>query len=156
MLTLRPAQAADEAAVVALWQACELVVSHNDPAADFRLARGRSNSDVLIAVDPQDVVVGAVMVGHDGHRGWIYYLAADPRRRRQGIGRKLVEAAELWLDARGIPKLQLMIRETHEPQNDNADPFLPAFDEKNFGYCKHTLRIAKAAVQDPWMERDDP
>jgi ribosomal protein S18 acetylase RimI-like enzyme len=114
-LTLRPAQAADEAAVVALWQACELVVSHNDPAADFRLARGRSNSDVLIAVDPQDVVMGAVMVGHDGHRGWIYYLAADPRRRRQGIGKKLVEAAELWLEARGIPKLQLMIRESNTP-----------------------------------------
>ena len=112
-LTLRSAQAGDEAAVVALWQACGLVVSYNDPAADFRLARGRSNSDVLIAVDPQGIVVGAVMVGHDGHRGWIYYLAADPCRRRQGIGKKLVEAAELWLEARGISKLQLLIRDTN-------------------------------------------
>ena len=59
--------------------------------------------------------IGAVMVGHDGHRGWIYYLAADPRRRRQGIGKKLVDAVELWLEARGIPKLQLMIRESNTP-----------------------------------------
>jgi ribosomal protein S18 acetylase RimI-like enzyme len=112
-LTLRAARAEDEAAVVALWQACELVVSWNDPAADFRLARGRSNSDVLIAVDPQDIVVGAVMVGHDGHRGWIYYLAADPDRRRQGIGKQLVAAAQTWLKDHGIAKLQLMIRDSN-------------------------------------------
>jgi O-glycosyl hydrolase len=43
--------------------------------------------------------------------------------------------------------LQLMIRETHEPNNDNADPFTPAFEEKNFEYCKHTIEIAKAALK---------
>jgi O-glycosyl hydrolase len=43
--------------------------------------------------------------------------------------------------------LQLMIRETHEPQNDNADPFTPAFEDKDFGYCKHTLQIAQAALK---------
>jgi O-glycosyl hydrolase len=43
--------------------------------------------------------------------------------------------------------LQLMIRETHEPQNDNADPFTPSFEEKNFAYCKHTIQIAKAALK---------
>jgi O-glycosyl hydrolase len=43
--------------------------------------------------------------------------------------------------------LQLMIRETHEPQNDNADPFKPEFDDKNFEYCKHTIAIAKAALK---------
>ena len=110
-LTLRPARAEDEAAVIALWRACGLVVSWNDPVADFRFALGRGNSDILIAADTQDTVVGAVMVGHDGHRGWIYYLAADPHRRRQGIGRKLVEAAALWLESRRVPKLQLMIRD---------------------------------------------
>ena len=43
--------------------------------------------------------------------------------------------------------LQLMIRETHEPENDNGDPFTPAFEDKNFEYCKHTLQIAKAALK---------
>jgi ribosomal protein S18 acetylase RimI-like enzyme len=110
-LTLHPARAEDEAAVIALWRACDLVVSWNDPVADFRLALGRSNSDILIAADPAGSIVGAVMIGHDGHRGWIYYLAADPDRRRRGIGRQLVAAAQTWLKDRGIAKLQLMIRE---------------------------------------------
>lgn len=46
-----------------------------------------------------------------------------------------------------IKYLQLMIRETHEPANDNDDPYTPAFDKKNFAYCDHTLAIAKAALQ---------
>src|ERR1700680_896183 len=60
-LTLRAAQAGDEAAAVAMWQACELVVSYNDPVADFRFALGRSNSDILIAADPAGSIVGTVM-----------------------------------------------------------------------------------------------
>jgi ribosomal protein S18 acetylase RimI-like enzyme len=91
------------------------VVSWNDPVADFRLARGRSNSDILIAADPAESIVGAVMIGHDGHRGWIYYLAADPDRRRRGIGKQLVAAAQTWLKGRGIAKLQLMIRDSNTP-----------------------------------------
>jgi ribosomal protein S18 acetylase RimI-like enzyme len=59
------------------------------------------------------VIVGAVMVGHDGHRGWLYYLAAAPDRRQQGIGRSLVHAAEHWLATRGVRKVQLMIRPTN-------------------------------------------
>ncbi|HEV3143921.1 MAG TPA: hypothetical protein VGZ47_08570 [Gemmataceae bacterium] len=43
--------------------------------------------------------------------------------------------------------LQLLIRETHEPQNDNDDPYNPTFDKKNFDYCKHTIQIAKAALK---------
>jgi O-glycosyl hydrolase len=43
--------------------------------------------------------------------------------------------------------LQLMIRETHEPENDNADPYTPAFNDKNFDYCRHTLQIARAALK---------
>src|SRR6266536_4729806 len=111
--TLRPAGAEEEAAVVGLWRACGLVVSWNDPVADFRFALGRSNSDILIAADPAGSIVGAAMIGHDGHRGWIYYLAAHPDRRRQGIGKTLVAAAQTWLKDRGIGKLQLMIRDTN-------------------------------------------
>src|SRR5439155_26319623 len=63
MLTLRPAQAADEAAVVALWQACELVVSHNVSADGLRPARGQSNSEVLISVVPPELCVRPVSGG---------------------------------------------------------------------------------------------
>ena len=53
------------------------------------------------------------MCGYDGHRGWVYYLAASPGHRGTGIGRKLMTAAEDWLKDRGCPKLQLMVRETN-------------------------------------------
>ncbi|HLS45997.1 MAG TPA: GNAT family N-acetyltransferase [Ornithinicoccus sp.] len=53
---------------------------------------------------------GTVMVGHDGHRGWVYYLAVQPGRRGMGLGRELMLAAESWLDRGGIAKLQLMVR----------------------------------------------
>ena len=54
------------------------------------------------------------MVGFDGHRGWVYYLAVDPGRRRRGLGRSLMAAAEDWLMVRGAPKLQLMVRSDNE------------------------------------------
>ncbi len=103
---------ADEGAVVALWRACGLVVPHNDPLQDFRFAHGRTGSDVLVGAD-EGRIVGAVMVGNDGHRGWLYYLAADPARRGQGVGRRMVEAAEDWLRRRGVAKVQLMVRDTN-------------------------------------------
>jgi ribosomal protein S18 acetylase RimI-like enzyme len=102
----------DQSAVIALWRSCGLTVSHNDPAADFRLARGKENSDVLLGMEA-DAVVASVMVGHDGHRGWLYYVAVDPAWRGKGLGRQMVLAAELWLSRRGLPKAQLMIREAN-------------------------------------------
>lgn len=113
MLTIRPATAADEQAVIALWHACGLVVPHNDPAVDFRFAKCGPNSDVLVGVAESGQIVGSVMVGHDGHRGWVYYVATSPATRGQGVGRRMMDAAEDWLRERGVAKLQLMIRETN-------------------------------------------
>lgn len=110
-MNIRAAGSDDEGAAVALWQACGLTVPYNDPVADFRFARAKPASDILVAVD--EAIVGTVMVGHDGHRGWLYYLAVDPARQRRGIGRVLVAAAEDWLAARGVPKVHLMVRESN-------------------------------------------
>ena len=57
-----------------------------------------------------DAIVATAMVGHDGHRGWVYYVAADPDRRAKGYGRAIMNAAGDWLRAAGIAKLQLMVR----------------------------------------------
>ncbi len=108
---LRSAKAQDEAAVVALWHACGLTTSYNDPVQDFRFAQGKPSSDILLAASGD--IAGTIMVGHDGHRGWLYYVAVTPTLRRQGIGRMLVEAAEAWLKERGVPKAHLMVRETN-------------------------------------------
>jgi ribosomal protein S18 acetylase RimI-like enzyme len=113
VLAVRSAASEDEMAVVALWRACGLVVSYNDPVSDFRFAKAGSCSDVLIGVDDENRIRAAVMVGHDGHRGWLYYLASHPDTRGVGFGREIAHAAEQWLRARGVVKAQLLVRETN-------------------------------------------
>jgi ribosomal protein S18 acetylase RimI-like enzyme len=111
MLAVRSATAEDEPAIVALWRACGLVAPYNDPRADFRFARAGLCSDVLVGEDDAGQLVGSVMVGHDGHRGWLYYVAASPASRGGGVGRRMVQAAEDWLRERGVVKAQLLVRE---------------------------------------------
>lgn len=112
-LTIRSAADADEPAVIALWRVCELVASYNDPAADFAFARTGACSDVLVGEDEAGQIKGSVMVGHDGHRGWLYYVSCDPSSRGLGFGRQIVAAAEAWLRVRGVLKVQLLVRDTN-------------------------------------------
>lgn len=112
-LTVRSAVPEDESSVVELWRVCDLVASYNDPAEDFRFARDGACSDVLVGEDETGRISGTVMVGHDGHRGWLYYVASAPDVRGSGIGRRMVQAAEDWLRQRGVVKAQLLVRETN-------------------------------------------
>ncbi|WP_127091261.1 GNAT family acetyltransferase [Aquabacter cavernae] len=111
----------DTDALVALWDAAGLLRPWNDARADIALARRGPHSTILV-LRRDNALLGSVMVGHDGHRGWIYYLAVAPDRVRQGFGRKLTRAAEDWLRARGIPKLMLMVR----PENEQVRAFYAA------------------------------
>ena len=96
-----------------MWNEAGLVRPWNDPDADFeRALRGASSTVLLAEVDGRPV--GTVMVGDDGHRGWIYYLAVDPGQQGTGVGRRLMAAAEAWLREQGCPKLQLMVRGSNE------------------------------------------
>ncbi|MBB4612810.1 GNAT family acetyltransferase [Novosphingobium taihuense] len=108
-VSIRAATAADREATVGLWEAAGLTRPWNDPRADFDLALATLTSTVLLA-DDDDALIGSVMVGLDGHRGWVYYLATAPDRRGQGVGRTLMSAAEDWLKTLGSPKIQLMVR----------------------------------------------
>jgi ribosomal protein S18 acetylase RimI-like enzyme len=108
-LSIAPIADADIADVIALWRACDLTRPWNDPAADIALARRGPNSAILTGRDG-DAMIASALVGHDGHRGWVYYVAVDPARRGKGFGRAIMNAAEDWLRARGIEKLQLMVR----------------------------------------------
>jgi len=112
-LIIRQAVPEDESSVVKLWRACDLVASYNDPEADFRFARAGACSDVLVGEDETGRISGSVMVGHDGHRGWLYYVASNPNSRGSGIGQQMVQAAEEWLRQRGVVKAQLLVRETN-------------------------------------------
>lgn len=115
------ATSADAEAVIALWHACDLVRPWNDPAADFGRALVGAHSTVLVSRLGGRIVASA-MVGEDGHRGWVYYLAVAPDRRRAGLGARMMAAAESWLRGRGVPKIQLMVREG----NDEALAFYAA------------------------------
>ena len=95
--------------MVALWQAAGLIRPWNDPYSDYDLALSNPTSIILLARS-HAALVGSVMVGFDGHRGWVYYLACDREQRGRGIGRALMTAAEVWLRERGCPKIQLMVR----------------------------------------------
>lgn len=114
-ITLRDATAEDRDPVIALWRAAGLTRPWNDPEADYRLALENAASTVLVAEDGGDTPAGAVMVGFDGHRGWVYYLGVAPRRQRQGVGRSLMAAAEVWLQARDCPKIMFMVRTDNLP-----------------------------------------
>lgn len=118
-------------AVVRLWQDCGLTRPWNDPHADLTRAI-TSDSSAVLGAHEGEVLIGTVMVGHDGHRGWVYYLAVAPGHRRRGLGRALMSAAEEWVQARGIPKLQLMVR------TDNGEAV--AFYER-LGYAVQDTQV---------------
>lgn len=103
----------DMGAVVALWEEVGLTRPWNDPHADIARML-RVWPDLLLVAEDAGRVVGAVMAGYDGHRGWLYYLASAPDRRGEGIGRMLVEEAERRLIELGCPKVQLMVRPGNE------------------------------------------
>lgn len=139
-MTIRTATLEDEAGVVELWRSCNLVASYNDPWADFRFAMIGPNSAVLVA-EAEDRICGSVMVGHDGHRGWLYYVASAPDQQREGTGRAIVEAGERWLRDRNVPKVQLMIRDT----NTTVVPFY-----ERLGY-----EDAPRIIMSKWLHQTD-
>ncbi len=99
-------------ALAELWRQTRLTTPYNDPYADLDFALAGPASSVLVgSMDGR--VVASAMVGHDGHRGWLYYVAVDPGAQGSGYGAAIVEAAETWLRDRGIWKVQLMVRESN-------------------------------------------
>jgi len=108
-LQIRPFDLADTEPVVSLWQETGLTRPWNNPYQDISRKLRVQPELFLVALDGSDLV-GTVMAGYDGHRGWLYYLASSPARRGEGIGRKLVERAEELLIDMGCPKVQLMVR----------------------------------------------
>jgi hypothetical protein len=126
-LAIAPIEDNDVAAVVTLWQRCDLTRPWNDPAADIALARRGPNSTILIGRCGETIVATA-MVGHEGHRGWVYYVAVDPDHRGKEYGRAIMNAAEDWLRKAVISKLQLLVR----PENTKVQAFYESigYDEQ--------------------------
>ena len=100
-------------AAAALWREAGLVRPWNDPEGDFLRAASGPTSAVLGVLGQDGSVLGTAMVGNDGHRGWVYYVAVDAGLRGSGLGAALMGAAEEWLRGSGAVKVQLMVRSTN-------------------------------------------
>jgi ribosomal protein S18 acetylase RimI-like enzyme len=108
-LAIRPYQVTDRDAVVLLWHDCGLVRPWNDPVADIT-RKLTEQPELFLVAHLEGVLVGTVMAGFEGHRGWINYLAVAPAKQRHAIGRALMTRVEELLLARGCPKINLQIR----------------------------------------------
>ena len=108
-MRIRPFEADDEPAVIALWERCNLTRPWNDPRKDIARKLGVQREWFLVGTE-NGRIVAAVMAGYDGHRGSVNYLAVDPQLRRRGHGRALMRRVEELLLAHGCPKVNLMVR----------------------------------------------
>jgi ribosomal protein S18 acetylase RimI-like enzyme len=99
----------DEARVIELWTFGGLVRPWNDPKKDIE-RKLKVQRELFLVAELEGVIVGTVMAGYDGHRGWVNYLAVDIGQRRRGIGSALMRDAERRLKVLGCPKLNLQVR----------------------------------------------
>jgi ribosomal protein S18 acetylase RimI-like enzyme len=112
-MPIRPYEDADEAAVIALWN--EVLpddAPHNDPATAIRNKLAVERDLFFVAVEG-GAVVGTVLGGYDGHRGWVYSLAVRPQCQRRGVGSALVRRLEQALAGRGCLKVNLQVRSSN-------------------------------------------
>lgn len=111
-LQIRSFEPSDEDSVVRLWRECGLVVPWNDPHRDI-VRKLSVQPEMFLVACLDDELVGSVMAGYEGHRGWINYLAVAPSHRKRGIGRALMQESEARLKAMGCPKVNLQVRSTN-------------------------------------------
>lgn len=106
-MRIRPYEPADRDAVIALWtEVFGYPEARNDPARvlDNKLALA---DDLILVAIADGVLIGTLMGGYDGHRGWLHRAAVAPSARRTGVGTALVRAIEAALQARGCAKINV-------------------------------------------------
>jgi len=110
-LTVRPFAEPDRDTIRALWLAAFPDYGRDaDRDIDFCLRTGHA---ALFVACIDGAVVGTVMAGHDGNRGWLHRVAVRQDFRGRGIGRRLIAHAESYLIGLGVPKINLQIRDTN-------------------------------------------
>jgi ribosomal protein S18 acetylase RimI-like enzyme len=112
-MQIRPFDPADTAAVTALWQ--EVFPDdppHNAPAIVIR-QKLQCQPELFFVGEADGEIIGTVLSGYDGHRGWLYSVAISPRQRRRGLGTRLIRHAEHALISIGCTKINLQVRSTN-------------------------------------------
>ncbi|HSG45399.1 MAG TPA: GNAT family acetyltransferase [Anaerolineales bacterium] len=111
-MKIRPFELKDEKRVIALWKECKLVVPWNDPKKDIQ-RKLKVNPELFLVGEIDGEIVGSIMGGYEGHRGWVNYLAVSPSHQKRGYGHQLMDAIEIKLRELGCPKINLQVRETN-------------------------------------------
>ena len=120
-MQVREMTESDIEAVSSLWALCGLTRPWNNPHDDIAFALAGATSAGLVGVF-DGVIVASVLVGHDGHRGSVYYVSVHPDHRGRGLGEQIMDGAEDWLRSRGVWKLNLLVRR----ENDDVLSFYKA------------------------------
>lgn len=111
-MKIRPFRTEDQDSVIQLWIGCGLVVPHNDPVRDIR-RKLKVNPEWFLVGEIDGEIIASCMVGYEGHRGWINYLAVAPSEQRKGYARQMIQEAERLLREAGCPKINLQVRATN-------------------------------------------
>ena len=112
-MQIREFRPSDSEALVRLWRECGLLRPWNDPLKDIHRKQAARSGWFLVG-ETGDLVMASAMVGYDGHRGSVYYLAVAPEFQGRGYGAVLMKHAEELLLALGCPKINLMLREDNQ------------------------------------------
>lgn len=106
---IRAMTIADYDGVIALWRATEgLGLGESDEREAIGAYLDRNPEMSFVALS-REQIIGAVLCGHDGRRGYLHHLAVTPPWRHRGIGRALVEASLARVKAAGLPKCNLFL-----------------------------------------------
>lgn len=111
-LSIRPFTVNNTETVVQLWHLCDLVRPWNDPYLDIQ-RKLSTQAELFLVATIDEQVVGTAMVGYEGHRAWVYYLAVHPEHQKKGIGQALMQKAEALLIDLACPKIQLLVRKSN-------------------------------------------
>jgi ribosomal protein S18 acetylase RimI-like enzyme len=111
-MKIRTAEIKDSPTIITLWEQANLTRPWNNPEDDIKRSLSNPTSTLLVG-EIVDKIIGTVMTGYDGHRGWLYYLAVENEFQKNGYGKQLVMAAEGWLKSINAPKVLLMVRESN-------------------------------------------
>jgi ribosomal protein S18 acetylase RimI-like enzyme len=125
-VVVRAFKESDEARVIELWTFAGLVRAWNDPKKDIA-RKLKVQRELFLVAELEGSIVGVVMAGYEGHRGWVNYLAVDIGQRRRGIGSALMRDAERRLRLLGCPKINLQVR----AENSDVQAFYAALGFKD-------------------------
>ena len=138
-MKIRPFDELDQEAVIQLWHDCNLIVAWNDPVKDIS-RKLLVDRDLFLVVEFDGEIVGTIMGGYEGHRGWINYLAVALEHQRKGYGKQLMLEIEKLLIEKGCPKINVQIRTT----NQNVISFY-----KSVGFaCDEVVSMGKRFIED--------